>query len=47
MKKIFSAKDMYDALAFKQKLCTRELKRKNSCRYGYNCHFAHSFDEIL
>ena len=26
--KIFSAKDMYDALAFKQKLCTRELKKK-------------------
>lgn len=44
--KIFSAKDMYDALAFKQKLCKRELKEKNSCHYGYNCHFAHSFDEM-
>lgn len=44
--KIFSAKDMYDALAFKQKLCKTELKEKNSCRFRYNCHFAHSFDEI-
>ena len=44
--KIFSAKDMYDALAFKQKLCKRELKKENSCHYGSNCHFAHSFDEM-
>lgn len=44
--KIFSAKDLYDALAYKVKLCKRELNKKNSCSFGDNCHFAHTLDEL-
>ena len=44
--KIFSGKDMFDALAFKIKLCNKEMKEKNSCDFGCKCHFAHSINEV-
>lgn len=42
--KIFSQKDMYDALSYKIKLC-REMITKNKCSHGIYCHFAHNIDE--
>lgn len=44
--KIFTGKDMLDALAYKQKLCHKEMHRRDSCTHGKKCHFAHSLEEM-